>query len=91
MDKLGNILPKIVRRQPGGARLMGMQVATAFRQLMGPDVAGLCDEVIIHLAPYLLGGGVSLFAAMPDGIRLEKLSVSDGPFATHLRYSVVRK
>ena len=45
MDKLGNILPKIVRRQPGGARLMGMQVATAFRHLMGPDVAGLCDEV----------------------------------------------
>ena len=45
MDKLGNILPKIVRRQPGGARLMGMQVASAFRLLIGPDVAGLCDEV----------------------------------------------
>ena len=45
MDKLGNILPKIVRRQPGGARLMGMQVASAFRTLMGPDVARLCDEV----------------------------------------------
>ncbi len=45
MDKLGNILPKILRRQPGGARLMGMQVATAFRALIGPDVAGLCDEV----------------------------------------------
>ena len=26
----------------------------------------------------------------PDGIRLEKLSVSDGPFATHLRYRVLR-
>lgn len=45
MDKLGNILPRIVRRQPGGARLMGMQVAAAFRVLLGPDVAGLCDEV----------------------------------------------
>jgi Dna[CI] antecedent, DciA len=45
VDKLGNILPKIVRRQPGGARLMGMQVASAFRLLIGPEVARLCDEV----------------------------------------------
>ena len=45
MDKLGNILPRIVRKQPGGARLMGMQVAAAFRALLGPEVARLCDEV----------------------------------------------
>jgi dihydrofolate reductase len=52
--------------------------------------AGLCDEILIHLAPYLLGGGVRLFDRLPDGIQLEKLSVSDGPFATHLRYRVIR-
>ena len=52
--------------------------------------AGLCDEILIHLAPYLLGGGVRLFDPLPDGIRLEKLSVRDGPFATHLRYRVIR-
>ena len=51
---------------------------------------GLCDEILVHLAPYLLGGGVRLFGTLPDGIRLEKLSVSDGPFATHLRYGVIR-
>lgn len=45
MDKLGNILPRILRRQPGGARLLGGQVASAFRSLMGPDVAVLCEEV----------------------------------------------
>ena len=44
----------------------------------------------MHIAPYLMGGGVSLFRALPDGIRLEKLSVSDGPFATHIRYRVVK-
>jgi dihydrofolate reductase len=53
--------------------------------------AGLCEEILIHLAPHLLGGGVRLFDALPEGIRLEKLSVSDGPLATHLRYRVVRK
>jgi dihydrofolate reductase len=52
--------------------------------------AGLCDEILIHLAPCLIGGGVRLFDALPDGIRLDKISVSDGPFATHLRYRVVR-
>jgi hypothetical protein len=45
---------------------------------------------LVHLAPSLLGGGVRLFDALPDGIQLEKLSVSDGPFATHLRYRVIR-
>jgi len=54
VDKLGNILPKIVRRQPGGARLMGMQVAAAFRHLMGPDVARLCDEVELRSGTLLV-------------------------------------
>jgi len=49
----------------------------------------LRDEILIHVAPYLLGRGVRLFDPLPDRIRLEKLSVSDGPFATHLRYGVI--
>ena len=27
--------------------------------------AGLCDEILVHLAPYLLGGGVRLFDPLP--------------------------
>lgn len=50
---------------------------------------GLVDEIYIHLVPYLLGGGVRLFDDLPAGVRLEKLSVKDGPLATHLRYRVV--
>ena len=45
MDKLGNILPRVLRRQPGGARLLGVQVAAAFRLVIGPEPARLCDEV----------------------------------------------
>lgn len=45
MDKLGNILPRILRKQPDGARLLGTQVAAAFRVVLGPDVARLCDSV----------------------------------------------
>ncbi len=52
--------------------------------------AGLCDEILIHLAPYLLGSGVRLFDQFRGPVRLEKVSAADGPHATHLRYRVVR-
>ena len=54
MDKLGNILPRILRRQPGGSRLLGMQVASGFLAIMGPDVARLCDEVELRSGTLLV-------------------------------------
>ena len=54
MDKLGNILPRILSRQPGGSRLLGTQVAVAFRMLLGPDVARLCDEVELRAGTLLI-------------------------------------
>jgi hypothetical protein len=45
VDKLGNILPRVLRRQPGGGRLLGTQVATAFRSVIGSEPARLCDDV----------------------------------------------
>jgi hypothetical protein len=45
VDKLGNILPRVLRRQPGGSRLLGTQVAAAFRTVIGSEPARLCDEV----------------------------------------------
>jgi len=45
VDKLGNILPAVLRRQPGGGRLLGTQVAAAFRAVIGPEPARLCDAV----------------------------------------------
>lgn len=54
MDKLGNILPKILRRQPGGTRILGGQVAAAFRAMLGPDVARLCDAVELRAGTLLV-------------------------------------
>jgi hypothetical protein len=45
VDKLGNILPRVLRRQPGGGRLLGTRVATAFRSVIGSEPARLCDDV----------------------------------------------
>lgn len=45
MDKLGNILARVVRKQPGGARMLGTRVAVEFRALIGPEPARLCEAV----------------------------------------------
>ena len=53
--------------------------------------AGLLDEMQIHVAPLLLGGGVRLFDGLGDAkIELEKTRVIDSPHVTHLRFRVVR-
>ena len=53
--------------------------------------AGLLDEIHLHIAPLLLGGGVRLFDQLGDAkIELEKTRVIDSPQVTHLRFRVVR-
>jgi dihydrofolate reductase len=52
--------------------------------------AGVVDELVIHLAPSLIGSGVRLFERFRGPISLEKLSATDGPLATHVRYRVVK-
>jgi len=54
--------------------------------------AGLLDEVLIHLAPVLLGEGTRLFEGPRNAdVRLECTQVLEGPMATHLRYRIARE
>jgi dihydrofolate reductase len=59
--------------------------ASPCQQALG---AGVVDEILIHLAPSLIGSGIRLFEPFQGPISLEKLTTTDGPLATHLRYRV---
>jgi len=52
----------------------------------------MLEELQIHLAPVLLGGGVRLFDRIDteDAVELEVTRVIDFPRVTHLRYRVVK-
>jgi dihydrofolate reductase len=53
-------------------------------------VAGVVDELAISTAPVVLGGGKRLFEGFDRDLDLEVLGVWTSPYATHVRYRVVR-
>ncbi|MEU6413402.1 dihydrofolate reductase family protein [Microbispora sp. NPDC046933] len=65
--------------------------------VLGADVAaqcldaGLLDEILVCVAPVMLGDGVRLFSR-PGGarVRLERISLTHVPHATNIRMRVVR-
>lgn len=52
-------------------------------------VAGLIDELWLHIAPVTIGAGSRLFEKVPD-LKLEPIEVSGTSMVTHIRYKVLR-
>ena len=53
--------------------------------------AGLLDEIMLHVAPVILGGGVRLFEGIgPGEAKLETMEVVESPAVTHIRYRVAQ-
>src|SRR6185503_13871232 len=51
--------------------------------------AGLVDELELHVAPILLGGGARLFDNVGPSLKLELLRTIEAPGVAHLKYRVV--
>ena len=52
--------------------------------------AGKVDELVISTAPVILGAGKRLFDGFDRDVDLEVAQVYSSPYATHVRYTVVR-
>jgi dihydrofolate reductase len=52
--------------------------------------AGLVDEIELHIAPLLLGGGARLFEGVGPDLKLEQLRAVEAPGVAHLKYRVVK-
>jgi len=53
--------------------------------------AGLVDEILVHVAPVLLGDGVRFFSRPGAGhVELERISVTQSGQITDLRFRVVK-
>lgn len=69
---------------------MGKDIVDLSMSLDG-FIAGLVDEIQIHLVPVLLGEGVRLFDHLGErNIELEKTKVVDTPGVAHLEFRVVK-
>jgi dihydrofolate reductase len=75
-------------RAVAGDKDVGVFGASLSRQCLR---AGLLDEIVIHLAPVLLGGGVRLYGEDDDEqVALERVALGEAAQLTDLRFRVLR-
>jgi hypothetical protein len=48
VDKLGNLLPKVLARQPSRGRVTEIRVKLAFAELLGADLVARCETVEVQ-------------------------------------------
>jgi riboflavin biosynthesis pyrimidine reductase len=53
-------------------------------------LAGLVDELELHIVPLVLGGGARLLDGLSRDLELEQIRAIEGSGVTHLKYRVVR-
>jgi dihydrofolate reductase len=75
-------------REAAGEKRVGLLGASIARQCLE---AGLLDEIVVQVAPIMLGGGVRLFdPPEQQRVRLEKTGVTESGDLTDLTFRVLR-
>lgn len=87
-DSIEHVLRR-AREASGGKDVRIAGGANLVLQYLG---AGLVDELVLSVAPTLLGGGKRLFDGIDRAaVGLEIIEAISSPHVTHLRYAVKRK
>jgi len=74
-------------KEAAGPKDVGiMGGADVIRQALA---GGHLNELVVSVAPVVLGSGKRLFDGFDEAVGLEQLSVVQSPWVTHLRYRVV--
>ena len=73
--------------EAAGDKVVGVHGGSAAQQCIAE---GLMDELVISLAPVLLGSGTRLFDNIGGQVQLERIDAIPTANSTHLRYRVVR-
>jgi dihydrofolate reductase len=74
-------------KRAAGDNIVSLFGATVMQQSLP---LGLVDEIRVHVAANLIGGGTPLFGALDTGIALERTRAVITPAATHLTFRVLR-
>jgi dihydrofolate reductase len=75
-------------KEAAGDRYVNVLGASVARQCLD---AGVLDEILVYVAPVLLGDGTRLFERPGgDNVKLERLRVTEGPRMTGMWLRVVR-
>ncbi len=75
-------------KQAAGDKDVVVCTASVLQQCL---TAGLMDEILIDMAPILLGSGVRLFDHLGEApIKLERIRAIEAPGVTHLGFRVVK-
>jgi dihydrofolate reductase len=76
-------------RAKAAAGELGVDIAGGASTVRQAFAAGVIDELMLDIAPVLLGAGERLFDGVPDP-GLEPVEVIPSPRATHVRYRIGR-
>jgi len=74
-------------KQLAGDKAVGIGGASIAQQALD---AGDVDEILLHVAPIVLGDGVRLFAKLERPVKLDAIRVIHGPGVVHHHYRVVK-